>query len=56
VFTALAEYEVNVAQAIITTENGRAGDVLYLTAEDGRQISDTGRRLAEILKHLLAAI
>ena len=42
-FTALAECRVNIAHAIVTTENGRAGDVFFLTDEDGRKITDAAR-------------
>jgi hypothetical protein len=31
---------VNVAHAIITTEQGRAGDVFFLTDNEGRKITD----------------
>jgi [protein-PII] uridylyltransferase len=40
IFTALAECNVNVAHAIITTEQGRAGDVFFLTDNEGRKITD----------------
>ena len=40
IFTALAECNVNVAHAIITTENKRAGDVFFLTDSEGQKIED----------------
>jgi [protein-PII] uridylyltransferase len=47
VFTALAECNVNVAHAIITTENSRAGDVFFLTDSEGRKLAD-----AVVLGHI----
>ena len=43
IFTVIAGYGVNVTHAIITTENGRTGDVLYLTDKDGQKITAPAR-------------
>jgi len=43
VFTALSDCCVNVTHAIITTEDGRAGDVLYLTTPEGEKITAPAR-------------
>ena len=43
-FSTLADHHVNIAHAIITTDNGRAGDVFYLTDDAGLRISDGERR------------
>jgi [protein-PII] uridylyltransferase len=55
VFTVLADCGINVAQAIITTEKGRVGDVLYVTDDQGRQITDS-LHLDHIREDLLAAL
>lgn len=44
IFTTLADHHVNIAHAIITTENHRAGDVFYLTDDSGLEIPDGERR------------
>lgn len=54
-FTALAECGVNVAQAIITTEGGRAGDVLYVTDTAGHPITNP-LDLDNIRSRLLAVL
>ena len=38
IFTTLAAQQVNIAHAIITTDNGRAGDVFYLTDDANRAL------------------
>ena len=53
IFSALADGEVNVAHAIITTDNGRAGDVFFLTDADGHRITDPAR--LERLRHRVLA-
>ena len=52
VFRVLAECEVDVTQAIITTEDGVAGDVFYVTDAEGMKLSDEGR-LQDIRRQLL---
>jgi len=55
IFRVFTECEVDVAQAIITTEDGVAGDVFYLTDEDGLKITDAAR-LTEIERRLVDVI
>jgi [protein-PII] uridylyltransferase len=43
IFRTLADCEVDVAQAVITTEEGVAGDVFYLTDANGGKITDETR-------------
>lgn len=40
IFRVLAGCGLSVAQAVITTENNRAGDVFFVTDQDGRKVSD----------------
>jgi len=51
----LAECEVDVTQAIITTEDGVAGDVFMVTDGAGMKITD-GSRLEEIKRQLLDVV
>jgi [protein-PII] uridylyltransferase len=44
VFRLLAENDLNVAQAVITTDNGRAGDVFFVTEANGAKLLDAARR------------
>ena len=55
IFTGLARCEVNVAHAIITTHAGRAGDVFYLTDDDGLEIP-AGDRLERLRAAILAVL
>ena len=55
VFSVLADCEVNVSQAIITTENKRVGDVLYVTDANGQQITDR-HHLEHIREGLLSVL
>jgi [protein-PII] uridylyltransferase len=55
VFTALASCRVNVTHAIITTEKGRAGDVVYLTDADGQKIVSPAR-IQHIREHVWQAL
>lgn len=43
IFTTLADHRVNIAHAIITTDNQRAGDVFYLTDDAGLEIPEGDR-------------
>ena len=44
IFTTLADHHVNIAHAIITTDDHRAGDVFYLTDDAGLEIPEGDRR------------
>jgi [protein-PII] uridylyltransferase len=55
IFRVLSHCRVNIAQAVITTEDGRAGDVFFVTDEDGRKITDPGR-LADLRARLLSVL
>jgi [protein-PII] uridylyltransferase len=55
IFAAVSECDVNVAHAIITTENRRAGDVLFLTDSEGQKITDT-LRLNQLRQRVLARL
>lgn len=55
IFRVLAECEVDVTQAIITTEDGVAGDVFMVTDGAGMKITD-GSRLEEIKRQLLDVV
>ena len=55
VLAALTDCRVNVTHAIITTDGGRAGDVLYLTDADGSKIASPAR-LEHIRDSLLRAL
>jgi [protein-PII] uridylyltransferase len=53
IFTALSACDVNVAHAIITTDQDRVGDVFYLTDADGREITYPAR--LEDIRHRVKA-
>ena len=55
IFTGLAECEVNIVHAIITTEGGRTGDVFFLSDADDRKLEDPAR-LEQIRQRLLARL
>jgi [protein-PII] uridylyltransferase len=40
ILQALTRFEIDIAHAIIVTDQGEAGDVFYLTDTDGRKISN----------------
>ena len=53
IFSSLADHHVNIAHAIVTTDNGRAGDVFYLTDDAGLEIP-TGERRDRLRAAILA--
>lgn len=55
IFTALSACDVNVAHAIITTDQEKVGDVFYLTDAEGREITYPAR-LEEIREKVKASL
>ncbi|HVM59971.1 MAG TPA: hypothetical protein VMV72_03810 [Verrucomicrobiae bacterium] len=55
VLAAISAGDVDIAHAIIVTEEGEAADVFFLTGTDGKKICDT-KRLTRIKEAVLAAL
>jgi [protein-PII] uridylyltransferase len=55
VLEAVSAGDVDIAHAIIVTEEGEAADVFFLTGTDGKKICDT-KRLKQIRESVLAAL
>jgi UTP:GlnB (protein PII) uridylyltransferase len=55
VLDAISAGDVDIAHAIIVTEEGEAADVFFLTGTDGKKILDK-KRLMQIEEAVLAAV
>jgi [protein-PII] uridylyltransferase len=55
IFRVLADCDLSVAQAVVTTEDGVAGDVFFLTDRKGRKITD-GKFIHEVSMRLFAVL
>jgi [protein-PII] uridylyltransferase len=55
ILEAVSAGDVDIAHAIIVTEEGEAADVFFLTGTDGKKICDT-KRLKQIREAVLAAL
>ena len=54
-FTTLSSHHVNIAHAIITTDNNRAGDVFYLT-DDAGAVIPAGERQDQLRSAILTVL
>ncbi|MGO9244955.1 MAG: hypothetical protein ACLQDC_09345 [Verrucomicrobiia bacterium] len=55
ILEAISAGDVDIAHAIIVTEEGEAADVFFLTGTDGKKICDA-KRLEQIREAVLAAL